>query len=106
MAKSLEKFSELSPDLSDNSILYSNLTFLALKELIYTEPHPQDYITKGKTKKNLKYSNEVKKMVVLVLGYALENSAFPSNFCYCFCNGKKSEVSCLLMAKKVRAIIC
>ena len=29
-----------------------------------------------------------------------ENSAFPGNFCYCFCNGKKSEGSYLLMAKK------
>ena len=35
-----------------------------------------------------------------------DDSVFPGNFCYCFCNGKKSEGSYFLTAKKVRAVIC
>ena len=40
-------------------ILHQKLIFLAFRAYLL-EPPPQDYITKGKTKKNLKISNEVK----------------------------------------------
>ena len=47
-------------------ILHPTLIFLAFRAYLL-EPPPQDYITKGKTSK-FKWG---KKMVVLVLGYAL-----------------------------------
>ena len=54
-------------------ILYPTLIFLAFRAYLL-EPPPQDYITKGKTIKKSQNSNEVK-MVVLILGYALESLA-------------------------------
>ena len=49
------------------------ITFLAFRAYLL-EPPPQDYITKRKTAKNLKIQMRLK-MVVLILGYALNAKA-------------------------------
>ena len=51
-------------------ILHWILTFLAFRAYLL-EPPPRDYITKRKTQKSSKFKWG-KKMVVLILGYALE----------------------------------
>ena len=52
-------------------ILYWTLTFLDFRAYLL-EPPPRDYITKRKTQKNFNIQMR-KKMVVLILGYALHH---------------------------------
>ena len=50
-------------------ILYPNSTFLAFRAYLL-KPPPQDFITKGKTIKNIIFKNVIE-IIVLILGYAL-----------------------------------
>ena len=59
-------------------ILYWTLTFLDFRAYLL-EPPPRDYITKRKSQKT-QNSNEVKKMIVLILGYALYATTHPDPF--------------------------